>query len=303
MRTMLIGWDRDGRVVRTTSEVVALDEHGEAAGFVDFEAHELAGGSLTDIIVYGAVAVDELPVLPHPRFPPMSDDPDAPPSRRVYLMPERQGYVNRGGAWVVDDDPPVVGAGTWPEFLGPAAHDFRVDVRPGAKGGTHKVRGLIHATSGHRRDRAALVAEVERRVRVATEAREARRAARRATAGGAPPTDAIDGVEVDVGDLFGGPDRPLRLDAEGRTVSEDRPVRGPRRPLPVAAEGAAPPARRDGASGTAPSRDPDARAVLAAMEARRLEAIAERVPGSGAADAPTPAADRPRPKAPPARRT
>lgn len=258
MHSMLIGWDHDGSVVRSVSEMIALDEAGEVVGFVDFEAHELAGGSMTDIIVFGAVAVDELPPLPHARFPPVSDDPDAPASRTVYLMPERQTYRNRGGSWVAEAHPTIAGAGTWPEFLDDP-HAFRVDLRPGPKGGTHKVRALVHRRSGFRRDRAALEAEVQRRVDASLARAEERRAERavamaaRGDAAGHPPADlmagAIDPEPVDVGDLFGGPDHPIRVDADGRTMEVVR-RRGPRTRLPVEGEARTP------ATGTAPAPMP-----------------------------------------------
>lgn len=239
MRSMLIGWDKDGNVRRAVTEMVAFDERGEVAGFVDFEAHELAGGSMTDIVVFGAVAVDELPTLPHERFPPLGPEPGARPLRRVYLMPERRGYINVGEQWVPDPDPPIVGAGTWPEFL-EDVRGFKVDLRPGAKGGTPKVRALVHKESGHQRKRADLEAEVGRRVAASKAAAEAKRAQMRGRPGvkahGPGSPDRIKPEPVDVGDLFGGPDAPIKVDAQGRTVTDRRPRRVIRTVLPVASE-------------------------------------------------------------------
>lgn len=273
MRSMLIGWDHDGNVVRSISEVIALDEAGEVVGHIDFEAHELAGGSMTDIVVFGAVAVDVLPPLPDPMFQPVSDDPDARPSRVLFLLPERQVYRNRDGAWVAEPHPTIAGAGTWPEFLADPC-SFRVDLRPGPKGGSHRVRALVHRVSGHRRDRAALGAEVQRRVDASLARVQERRAERarvvaaRGDADGHPPTDlmldAIEPEPVDVGDLFGGPDHPIRVDADGRTVEVVR-RRGPRTRLPVV-----------GGSGQDTG---DQTGVLAAMEAARP---APREPGKAA---------------------
>lgn len=46
---MLLAYDVDGSVIATLDHLVAHDEHGEAIGLVDFEAHEVAGGKLRDI--------------------------------------------------------------------------------------------------------------------------------------------------------------------------------------------------------------------------------------------------------------
>ncbi|MHB8958473.1 MAG: hypothetical protein ACYDAN_02490 [Candidatus Limnocylindrales bacterium] len=97
--------------------------------------------------------------------------------------------------WVVDmGDPahPVRGSKVWPEWLGGQAHAFRVELEgpPGGK----RIAALVHKASGHRRERAALEAAIADRV---------------AKAAGQP---------ADIRDLVGGPDRPLRLDADGRTA-------------------------------------------------------------------------------------
>ena len=84
----------------------------------------------------------------------------------------------------------IAGAGTWPEWLGGGAHAFRVDApvnrRPVA---------LVHRKSGHRRERAAIEAAIAERI---------------AKANGKP---------ADIRDLVGGPDRPLLLDEEGKTMA------------------------------------------------------------------------------------
>lgn len=50
---------------------------------------------------------------------------------------------------------PVKGAKVWPESLGSLAHDFRVELDgpPGQK----RIAALVHAQSGHRRERAEVV--------------------------------------------------------------------------------------------------------------------------------------------------
>lgn len=56
MLTMLVAYDADGDVVATLDHLVATDEAGYVIGLVDFDAHELTGGELTDVWqVAGAV--------------------------------------------------------------------------------------------------------------------------------------------------------------------------------------------------------------------------------------------------------
>jgi hypothetical protein len=92
----------------------------------------------------------------------------------------------------------AVGSATWPEWLGPAALHFRVELDgpPGQK----RITALVHKVSGHRRERGAL----EQAIR---------------------ETTANEDGERDLRAVLGGPNRPLPLDETGRT----RPVDGPRR--------------------------------------------------------------------------
>jgi hypothetical protein len=85
----------------------------------------------------------------------------------------------------------AAGSKVWPEWLGLGAHQFRVELTgpPGGK----RIAALIHKTSGHRRERSAL---------------EGALAAIEPDANGAR----------DIRHLVGGPDRPLVLNADGRTV-------------------------------------------------------------------------------------
>jgi hypothetical protein len=87
----------------------------------------------------------------------------------------------------------AVGAGTWPEWLGGRAHGFKVELDPAPQGQRAKIVGLVHKESGHRRDRAAIEAEIEKRVKAAK------------------------GKPADLRDLVGGPQKPLLLDDQGRT--------------------------------------------------------------------------------------
>jgi hypothetical protein len=45
----VLAYDSNGDVVATLDYVVARNEEGQVIGLIDFEAHELAGGELTDI--------------------------------------------------------------------------------------------------------------------------------------------------------------------------------------------------------------------------------------------------------------
>lgn len=85
----------------------------------------------------------------------------------------------------------VKGSKVWPEWLGIRAHDFRVELEgpPGGK----RIAALVHRTSGHRRERAAIDAAIAAVEPDQTGARDIRH-------------------------IVGGPIRHLVLDAEGRTI-------------------------------------------------------------------------------------
>jgi hypothetical protein len=142
----LLAYDASGTIAGTLDYLVAHDEHGEA-GFVDFAAHEEAGGEHIDI-------------------------------------------------WIVSN---AVGSKVWPEWLGGAAHDFRVELTgpPGNK----RISALVHKTSGHRRERADIEAAIAERIAQA------------------------DGAPADIRDLVGGPNRPIRLDLNGRTAARGPAVK------------------------------------------------------------------------------
>jgi hypothetical protein len=160
MLSMLVAYDAASEVVATLGHCVRYDDDGNPLGLVDFEAHEVAGGSLTDI-------------------------------------------------WMVSS---AAGSGSWPEWLGGAAHDFKVELRPGPQGGSPKIRALVHKTSGHRRERAPIEAEINRRIEAA-----------RNELGEVPP--------VDLRDLLGGPQRPKLLDENGRDRAPEEPAARPNLPL------------------------------------------------------------------------
>ena len=107
--------------------------------------------------------------------------------------------------WTVDN---ATGSKTWPEWLGGRAHDFRVELAGPA--GKKRIGALVHKTSGHRRERAAIDAAIAARIKAA----------------GDEPAD--------IRDLVGGPDRPLHLDDQGRNAP--RPV-NTRPALPLVGRG------------------------------------------------------------------
>jgi hypothetical protein len=89
----------------------------------------------------------------------------------------------------------AVGSKVWPEHLGSQAHDFRVELA-GPPGGKH-IAALVHKTSGHRRERASIEAAI-------------------ATA------PDVNGAR-DLRHIVGGPQKPLHLDADGKTIGPDHP--------------------------------------------------------------------------------
>ena len=82
-----------------------------------------------------------------------------------------------------------VGSGTWPEWLGGQAHEFRVEVDPAHP---QRIRRLVHRASGHVRERTDVEDAIARRI-----------------AGDGP---------ADLRTIVGGPGKPLRLDEHGRTA-------------------------------------------------------------------------------------
>lgn len=102
----------------------------------------------------------------------------------------------------------AMGSGTWPEHLGEAVHDFRVELE-----GKRIVR-LVHHRSKHVRHRHEIEAAIAKRHgeamdRLRKEAK-VRKDVQVALDGGSD-------VLVDVSDLLGSPGHPLELDEHGRT--------------------------------------------------------------------------------------
>lgn len=112
----------------------------------------------------------------------------------------------------------AVGSGTWPEWLGMAAHQFTVELSQ-----DKRIAALVHTKSGRRRERAPLEKAIADRI-------AARRGSPWLGAGEEPhashaqePTGQILGGGVYIGDLTGGPGKPLRLDADGKTITDPLP--------------------------------------------------------------------------------
>lgn len=89
--------------------------------------------------------------------------------------------------WLVDG---ATGSGSWPEWLGSQALSFRVELSG------RRIVALVHRQSGFRRQRSDVEAGIEEAP----------------TVGGAR----------DIRAIVGGPQRPLTLDREGRTVLRTR---------------------------------------------------------------------------------
>jgi hypothetical protein len=86
----------------------------------------------------------------------------------------------------------AAGSSTWPEWLSGQAYSFRVELGP-----DKRISALVHKTSGHRRERAAVHAAITAVQPDATGARDIRH-------------------------LVGGPGRPLLLDEGGRTLGRPK---------------------------------------------------------------------------------
>jgi hypothetical protein len=87
------------------------------------------------------------------------------------------------------------GSGTWPEWLGSQAHNFKVERANG------RIAALVHRSTGHRRERDKIEAAIEKRVKAA----------------GDKPAD--------LRDLVGGPNRPLLLNDRGQTKKREKVTR------------------------------------------------------------------------------
>lgn len=136
--------------------------------------------------------------------------------------------------WNVDG---ATGSATWPEWIGGAAYDFTVELDDNPSPARARIKALVHKKSGHRRERAAIDAEVASRIEAArTKAKKTgdeRRAKLRKRGVSADMVDQFTDPPpepVDLRDLLGGPNRPLLLDEDGKTKTR---VKAKRPQLPV----------------------------------------------------------------------
>lgn len=165
--------------------LLAYDESGRVIATLDYMVHSDEEGNPVGIVDFEAVERAGVPLL---------------------------------DVWNVEG---AKGSGTWPEWIGSAALEFRVERDPDS---SHPIRELVHIGlpesvdhsgnrippkqgSGHRRRRD----DVERMI-----------AERISKAGGSP---------ADIRDLVGGPDRPLLLDNEGRKAVRSTAPQRPKLPL------------------------------------------------------------------------
>lgn len=89
----------------------------------------------------------------------------------------------------------ATGSGTWPEWIGPRAFDFKAELTG------KRITALVHRTTGHRRERAIIEAAIQAE----------------------PIIESPRGDRVkDIRHIVGGPTRPLILDDSGRTVAVRR---------------------------------------------------------------------------------
>lgn len=127
------------------------------------------------------------------------------------------------GEYGVGTPRPARGAKTWPEWIDRYT-DFRVELEGPA--GQKRIAALVHRQSGYRRERAAIEADLKRRMDAArAEAVENGALLRElyVDAGIVSPEEAAsipdpDPERVDARELLGGPTRPLSLDDDGRTI-------------------------------------------------------------------------------------
>src|SRR3990167_2112402 len=113
MLSMLIAYDSTGNVVATQDHMVSRDESGEVTGLIDFAAHEVAGGKLRDIWFVEKTG-DGLAGLPLAYQ--CSGGPDVGHPDQANILDDCPG-----GEW----RQPALGSGTWPEWIGGRAPDFR----------------------------------------------------------------------------------------------------------------------------------------------------------------------------------
>ena len=204
MLSMLLTYDADGNVTGTLDQLIVDGPDGRPV-IIDFEAMEAAGEALR-----------------------LRDDSSA-------------GALH---------DPRAVGAGSWPEWIGAAAHDFRVETAGVDR--DRRISALVHIGhpegidesgehvpavpgSGHRRERAVIEAEIERRLAAKRDEARQRGAELREhlseVEGARPELIALvpdpEPEPADIRNVVGGPDRHLLLDDAGRSLPWHPPEPSP----------------------------------------------------------------------------
>lgn len=137
----------------------------------------------------------------------------------------------------------AVGSATWPEWIGPRAHDFKVELDPNPGKARARIAALVHKKSGHRRSRADIEAAIaerinEKKAEAKKRGDDLRRDLRKRTGMTEDMIALVDDPEpdpADLRDLVGGPGKPLLLDEDGRT--RPRPAKSQRPALPVVKRG------------------------------------------------------------------
>jgi hypothetical protein len=204
MASVLIVYNKDGDII-SWAESCGVMVDGVVVGYADAEAHEIAGGRLRDI--YDVCDVGT----------PVPPDVFEEVTGRPYQDGDKQPHLPQDHPYRLAHDR-VAGASTWPEYLGASFGDFKVELRPGPRGGSPSVRALVHRKSGHRRDRAEIVRKREEAI-----------AERLAVGRAAAKQLGLSGVDVDIRDITGSVEKPLRLDKDGRNLD---PLAELARPIP-----------------------------------------------------------------------
>lgn len=130
----------------------------------------------------------------------------------------------------------AVGSGTWPEWLGGRAYDFKVELDPNPGPARARIKALVHKTSGHRRSRADIEAAIAERTNEAKAEAQRKGDEQRAIlrARGIADETVVEfsdpPLRVDLTDILGGPSKPLLLDEDGKTMKRPK-VERPNLPI------------------------------------------------------------------------
>lgn len=130
----------------------------------------------------------------------------------------------------------ATGGGSWPEWLDGGVLDFRVELDPNPGQARAKIAALVHKKSGYRRDRASIEAAIAERTNEAKAEAQKKGKEQRALlrAKGVPEETVVEftdpPVKVDLRDLLGGPNKPLLVDDDGKTMKKPK-VERPNLPI------------------------------------------------------------------------